>query len=281
MADPPAMFSLSERELADISGFVKDRYGVNLASKSTLIESRLGCYLASRGFGSYGAYFDFVLGDATGAEMANLISRITTNHTFFMREKDHFDIFSKEVLPWIESLPDNDDLRIWSAGCATGEEPYAISIHILEYMAARGYLQNGCDTTILASDISEKALLTAAEGVYNSENLSAMPPDWILKYFVGLGNGAYRVTPELRKSVAFKKINLLDPIKPKKPFHAVFCRNVMIYFDAETRASLISRLHGAMAPGAFLFIGHSESLANHKSGFEYISPSVYRKSSVV
>ena len=271
------MFSLSEPELTEISRFVKEKYGVNLASKRSLVESRLGCYVQSKGFESYGAYFDYVLGDADGTEMANLISRITTNHTFFMREKDHFEIFIKETLPWIETLPDRHDLRIWSAGCATGEEPYALSIHILEYLTARGHLQDGYDTTILASDISDRALLAAAEGVYLGEDLSAMPPEWILKYFVDLGNGAYRVTPALRKSVAFKKINLLDPIEPKKPYHTVFCRNVMIYFDAATRLSLTKQLHDAMAPGAWLFIGHSESLAKSKSGFEYISPSVYRK----
>ncbi|MCL1896078.1 MAG: protein-glutamate O-methyltransferase CheR [Clostridiales bacterium] len=271
------MLSLSERELADISGFVKGKYGVNLASKRSLIESRLGHYIQSKGFGSFGEYFSFVLGDASGTEVTNLINLITTNHTFFMRENDHFEIFTKDTLPWIESLPNQGDLRVWCAGCATGEEPYTISINIMEYMTSRGFLQNGYDTTILASDISEKALLTAAKGVYPGESLSAMPPEWILKYFVDIGNGAYRVSPGLRKSVAFKKINLLDPIKPKKPFHAIFCRNVMIYFDAETRLSLVARLYEAMAPGAYLFVGHSESLANCKNGLMYISPSVYRK----
>ena len=271
------MFSLSERELADIAGFIKDKYGVNLATKRTLIEGRLGCYLQSKGFKSYGEYFDSVLNDPTGQEMANLINRITTNHTFFMRENDHFEIFTKEVLPWIETLPDGNDMRIWSAGCATGEEPYGLTIYIKEYMDSHVRKGGAADTTILASDISEKALLAASEGIYLLENLSAMPPEWVSKYFIDLGNGAYRISPELRKNVAFKRINLLEPISPRKPYHAIFCRNVMIYFDGETRLSLITRFYDAMTPGGYLFIGHSESLTNFKHNFSYIQPSVYRK----
>jgi len=283
------MIRLFEQELAEISGYIKERFGVNLTSKSTLIESRLGCYIMGKGFKSYGEYFDYAKSDPSGEEMTNLINRITTNHTFFMRENDHFEIFTKSVLPWIESLPDGNDMRVWSAGCATGEEPYGLSIYILEYMAAQNraktmtqnrfgiHMPGSVDTTILASDISERALAAASEGVYFRENLSAMPQDWISKYFIGVEGEAYRVAPELRANVAFKKINLLDPIKASKPYHAVFCRNVMIYFDADTRVSLIDRLYHAMAPGAYLFIGHSESLANCNHRFKYLQPSVYRK----
>ncbi|MDR3363921.1 MAG: protein-glutamate O-methyltransferase CheR [Clostridiales Family XIII bacterium] len=283
------MFSLSEQELADISAYIREKYGVNLAAKSTLIEGRLGCYLQSKGFESYGAYFDFAKSDPAGEEMANLINRLTTNHTYFMRENDHFEIFAREVLPWIESLDDSKDLRLWCAGCSTGEEPYGLSIFIYEYLAAHGYRRadsagpkagafpGDIDTTILASDISEKALSAASEGVYLYENLAAISPEWTSKYFIDLGNGAYRVTPALRANVAFKKINLLDPFTVRKPYHTVFCRNVMIYFDAETRLSLINRFCDAMLPGGYLFIGHSESLTSFRHGFEYIRPSVYRK----
>jgi len=271
------MPNLSEQELSEIAGFIKDRYGVNLATKRMLVESRLGCYMQSKGFATYGEYFQYVKNDASGAEMANLISRITTNHTFFLRESDHLQFLIDEVFPWIESLPDSKDVRIWCAGCATGEEPYGIAIHILEHLASRGVSPRTVDTTILASDISEKALTTASLGEYPHENLLAIPPEWIAKYFIDLFDGNYRVTPALRSNVAFKKINLLDPFIVKKSFHAIFCRNVMIYFDADTRAMLVRRFYEIIEPGGYLFIGHSESLTSFPCGFKYICPSVYRK----
>ena len=272
------MPTLNDQELTEIAGYIKEKYGVNLATKRMLVESRLGCYLQSKGFETYGEYFNYARNDPTGSEMANLINRITTNHTFFMRESDHLEFFAKDVLPWIETLPDGRDMRIWSAGCASGEEPYGITIHIFERMAAQGSgTGRAANTTILASDISEKALTVAAEGVYQHENLLAMPKEWISKYFINLGGGNYRVTPEVRENVAFKKINLLDDFEPRKPYHAIFCRNVMIYFDPETRLSIIRRFYDIMAPGGFLFIGHSESLANILHGFKYLRPSVYRK----
>jgi len=271
------MLSLDERELVDISGFIKEKYGVNLENKSTLIEGRLGCYLKSKGFESYGAYFEYAKTEPSGAEMANLLNRLTTNHTFFMRENDHFEFFARVALPWIELQSDGRDLRLWSAGCATGEEPYGLSIYILEYLRERRRMKSAFDSTILASDISEKALSVASEGVYLGENLSAISPGLVSRYFTDLGDGTYRVTPELRANVAFKKINLLDPVNARKPYHTIFCRNVMIYFDAKTRSALVDRFYRAMAPGAWLFVGHSESLTNYSKKFTYVQPSVYRK----
>ena len=242
-----------------------------------LVESRLGCYVQSKGFDNYGSYFDYVKNDPTGTEIANLINRITTNHTFFMRESDHLEFFTHEVLPWIEKLPDGNDMRLWCAGCSTGEEPYGLAIHIFDYLNTHVSSLKAADVTILASDISERALTAASEGVYPHENLLAIPPNWLGKYFMDLFDGTYKVTDELRSSVAFKKINLLDPFTVKKPFHTIFCRNVMIYFDAETRISLINRFYDIMTPGAYLFIGHSESLTSFSHGLKYIRPSVYRK----
>ena len=271
------MIRLDARELAEISGFIKEKYGVNLGEKSTLIEGRLGCYIKSKGFESFGEYFEYAKTEPTGTEMANLVTRISTNHTFFMRENDHFEYLARNVLPWVESLPGGNDLRLWSAGCSTGEEPYGLSIYILEYLRKSGRLKSAFDSIILASDISERALSIAAKGIYLHENLLAIPPEWIDAYFTDLGDGSFRVAPELRANVAFKKINLLEPINSSKPYHTIFCRNVMIYFDTETRITLINRFYDAMAPGAWLFVGHSESLMNYSHNFDYIQPSVYRK----
>jgi chemotaxis protein methyltransferase CheR len=271
------MAVLSDQELADISSYIKEKYGVNLAAKSTLIEGRLGCYIRGKGFDTYGEYFEFAKNDPSGEEMSNLINRLTTNHTFFMRENNHFEYFAEKVMPWIETLNDGNDLRLWSAGCASGEEPYGLSIYILEYAAKREMSKNSFDTTILASDISVKALTLAQEGMYSHENLNAMPENWLRKYFTELEDGMFRVKPELRKNVAFKRINLLEPYTVRKPFQTIFCRNVMIYFDTETRQALIEKFFDLMIPGGYLFIGHSESLTNFKHGFKYIQPSIYRK----
>ena len=271
------MIRLSDQELADISNYIKENYGVNLTEKSTLIEGRLGCYIRGKGFETYGDYFEYAKNDHTGEEMSNLLNRLTTNHTYFMRENDHFEYMIEEVMPWIETLPDSSDLRVWSAGCSSGEEPYGLSIYLLEYAVKRISNKGRLDTTILASDISEKALITAQEGIYSSENLSALPPEWLRKYFIDLGGDSYQVTPELRKNVAYKKTNLLESITARKPFHTIFCRNVMIYFETETRQALINKFYDVIEPGGYLFIGHSESLTNFGHGFKYIQPSVYRK----
>ena len=268
---------LSSQELADISGYIKEKYGVNLSAKSTLIEGRLGCYLKGKGFNTYGEYFEFAKNDKSGEEMSNMLNRLTTNHTYFMRENSHFDFFSEKVLPWIDTLEGGNDLRLWSAGCSSGEEPYGLSIYIMEYAAKRGPGKGSMDTTILASDISLKALAQAQEGIYSEENLSGMPEDWLKKYFTRIEGDMFKVKPELRKNVAFKRINLLEPYTIRKPFHTIFCRNVMIYFDAETRTTLVGKFLDAMMPGGYLFIGHSESLTNIKHGFKYIQPSIYRK----
>lgn len=271
------MLTLRDSELAEIAGFIKDKYGVNLASKRTLIEGRIGSYVSSLGYSTFGEYFRYARNDPTGEEISNIINRLTTNHTYFMRGSDHFEFFVTDVLPWAESLGGDIDLRVWSAGCASGEEPYCLSIFILEYFAARGIDKASIDTTVLASDISKKALLTAANGVYRDDDLSTMPPAWVGKYFEDLGGGSYKVKPELRANVAFKNTNLLDPITAKKPYHAIMCRNVMIYFESETRNSLARKFYDALAPGGYLFIGHSESLTATPHSFEYIRPSVYRK----
>ena len=271
------MLTLLDNEFEDIAGYIKDKYGVNLVSKKLLIEGRLGCYIASLGYKTFGEYFHAAQNDPTGEEITNIINRITTNHTYFLRESDHFEFFRTDVLPWIESLHDGNDFRIWSAGCASGEEPYSLSIFIMEYFAARGLKQVNFDTTILASDISEKVLIEASNGIYQNENLTGMPPGWLAKYFTDLGDGSYKVKPELRANVAYKKINLLDPITVRKPYHVIMCRNVMIYFDTETRNSLIKKFFGALTEGGYLFIGHSESLTSFTNGFNYIKPSVYRK----
>ena len=270
------MTALTEQELVSISKLIKERYGINLEKKSSLVESRLGLYLESRGFSSYAEYFDFVCNDSTDNEMSDLINRLTTNHTYFMRESDHFEYLVDEIIPWVETLMSNRDLRIWCAGCSSGEEPYGLSIYLLDCLALREPAKS-FDSVVLASDVSEKVLYEASTGIYSAENLAALSEKHLQKYFIPVDKDRYRVTQQLRANVAFRKTNLTEPFTVKAPFHAIFCRNVMIYFDNETKTGLVDRFHDSLIPGGYLLIGHSESLMTFKHRFDYVKPSIYRK----
>jgi chemotaxis protein methyltransferase CheR len=269
------MITLTDREFDDITGYIRSIYGINLEKKRPLIEGRLGFYIHSLGYDNYTDYFEFVKNDPTRRELENLVNRLTTNHTYFMREEEHFEFLEKTVLPWVSDTLRDHDLRLWSAGCSTGQEPYTISMVTIDYFAARTGVSN---TVILGSDISERALSVAREGVYTEEELIHLPDKWRSKYFLKLSDDSWKVLPVLRNNVEYKYINLLDPFQVKKPFHTIFCRNVMIYFDNPTKELIINKMYDAMMPGGYLFIGHSESLSALEHRFEYVSPSIYRKS---
>lgn len=268
------MIELADSEFHEISTYIRNHYGVNLEKKRVLIEGRLGFYISTKGFKNYKEYFQFVLNEPSKQELANMINRLTTNHTFFMREEDHFVFYINTVLPWIENDLKTKDLRVWSAGCSTGQEPYTIAMSNLDYVRNK---TGSWDVTVLASDISNRALTTAKSGIYNTEDISEVPNEWIDNYFNKVDDEQFQISKELRTAVAFRNINLLNEFNFKKSFHTIFCRNVMIYFDIPTKARLIKKFHRVMEPGAYLFLGHSESLSTLDHEFTYVKPSVYRK----
>jgi chemotaxis protein methyltransferase CheR len=268
------MTPLTDPEFHEIVDFVNHNYGVNLDKKRFLIEGRLGSRVGSLGFDSYREYFEYAKNDPTGRELAALINRLTTNHTFFMREEKHFEFYRATILPWIADELGDADLRAWSAGCSSGQEPYALSIITLNYLAERGLRW---DSVILATDISEGALAYGREGIYPAREIETLPGAWRDAWFERIGDDSFRVCGKLRDNVAFRRANLLDPFEVKRPFHVIMCRNVMIYFDKETKSRVVSKFHDALAPGGYLLIGHSESLSTFRNEFEYVSPSVYRK----
>ncbi|MDR1797605.1 MAG: protein-glutamate O-methyltransferase CheR [Clostridiales Family XIII bacterium] len=266
--------TLSDEEFEGFASFIKSHYGVNLESKKNLVESRLGAYVVRRGFQDYAAYFEYAKNDPTQREMSMLVSRVTTSHTYFMRESDHFEFFADEVLPGVMGLG-GFDLRVWCAGCASGEEPYALSMYILDRVERLGV--SGWDTTLLATDVAEDALKTASAGVYDEGELVSLPDGWMWRFFTPMQDGCWRVSQALRENVAFKRHNLMGDFAFTKPMHAIFCRNVMIYFDADTKTALLRKFYDVLVPGGYLFIGHSESLTALGTGFVYVRPSVYRK----
>lgn len=269
------MVQITDHEMKKLSEFVRRHFGINLTEKRNLVEGRLAKLLNDRGIDSFDAYFQLVISDKTGTEVSQLMDKLTTNHTFFMREASHFDHFRDHVLPWLAQSVKDRDLRIWSAGCSTGEEPYTLAMILADYFKEE---QASWDMKILATDISASVLNAAREGIYTGEAVHTLPKAWQMTYFNPIGQDKYRVCDKIRNQVIFRSFNLMEPALPfRKPFHVIFCRNVMIYFEAETKNQLVGRYYQHTAPGGYLYIGHSESLSRDTMGYRYLLPSVYRK----
>jgi chemotaxis protein methyltransferase CheR len=267
------MITMKDEEFNLITSYIKTNYGVNLANKRPLIEGRLGNHIADLGFDNYMAYFEYARNDKTKDEMTVLINKLTTNHTYFFRENEHFEFYKNVILPWVEKDLGSKDLRLWSAGCSSGQEPYTLAMITLDYLGPA----NGWDSTILASDISNKVLEIAKSGAYSREELTDVPHSWVQKYFTAGNEDGFIISQQLRKNVVFRNFNLLHPFNFKKPFHTIFCRNVMIYFDVPTKNEIINKFYDALMPGGYLMIGHSESLSACDHKFKYVKPSIYQK----
>lgn len=231
--------------------------------------------LTEKGFNNFREYLDHVFNDMTKTELTELINKLTTNHTFFMREANHFEYFKKNILPYLEANVKEKDLRIWSAGCSTGEEPYTLAMIMEDYFQGLG---NTWDKKILATDISVNVLEAAERGIYPAQALDNIPPTWKLNYFSKQNSESFRVSEKIKDEVIFRMFNLMDEVFPfKKRFHVIFCRNVMIYFDHRTKMELINKFYSITEPGGYLFIGHSESISREENPYRYIMPAVYRK----
>ncbi len=273
------LLSLSDREYAMISQLVYEKFGINLGEKKrSLVLGRLHKLVRQYNFNNFEQFYKFVLQDSTGEALSALVDRISTNHTYFYRENAHYDYFSSQVLPQlISSLSARREssIRIWSAGCSSGEEPYTLAMLLGEYL--------GTDLPrwkigILATDISERVLEKAREGIYSKENVSKLPPKYRQKYFTPLANGQMQVNDSLKKMVLFRRLNLIRPSFPfRQKFHSIFCRNVMIYFDMPTREKIVGNFYNFMDPGAHFFIGMSESLGRRNPFFNYVQPAIYQK----
>lgn len=270
------MQTISKKEFKQLTEYIQRNYGIYLKDeKQALLTGRLSNVLTEKNFASFAEYLDYIVADKSGEADVTLIDKITTNHTFFMREVDHFHFFKEKVLPQLASASKDKDLRIWSAGCSSGEEPYTLAMIIDEFF---GVDKKWWDTKILATDISSKVLDIALKGIYNSESIAVIPTYWKLRYFENLGNEKLVLIPKIRNEVIYRTFNLMDKTFPfKKKFHVIFCRNVMIYFDNKTKMDLVKRFYDATEPGGYLFIGHSESLNRNETEYKYILPAVYRK----
>lgn len=270
------MLTITNKEFCLLTAYIHDNYGIRLKEeKRALVLGRLQNVLLQFNFNSFSEYFDFVLADKTGEAATTLINRITTNHTFFMREADHFFYFRDKALPQIAKAAKDKDLRIWSAGCSSGEEPYTLAMVMDEFFGAA---KIWWDTKILATDISTKVLDEASKGIYENEEIEAVPSHWKLNYFKKINKENSMVADKLKNDVIFRKFNLMDEVFPfRRKFHVIFCRNVMIYFDGKTKNELVKKFYDCTEYGGYLFIGHSESLNREETKYKYVMPAIYRK----
>lgn len=270
------MLQINDQDFKEIVQFIKSGYGIDLSRKRPLISGRLSGYIYSLGYQNFHEYAEHLLSRKNPKDIEEMLNRLTTNYTYFLREESHFDYFRQTVLPWLEQVHSRDhSLSIWSAGCSSGQEPYTISMLLKEYF---GNKAAQWDTRILATDISQKVLGIAQEGIYDEEALQNLPSSWKVKYFQKSSrSGMYEVSHALKSNVIFRTFNLMDPISFRRKFDVIFCRNVMIYFDQKTKDSLVNRFYDYTIPGGYLFIGHSESLNKSATSYEYLLPATYRK----
>ena len=267
---------ISDEEFLRIANYLKRRYGIDMGQKKVIMNGRLENYMKKEGWGSFNEYMDALQKDSSGKLEKALIDHLTTNHTFFMREFEHFEFFKDTVLPYLRDKESKrKDLRIWCGASSTGEEPYMIAMVLKEFF---GMDHKSWDTKVLATDISTKVLRQAIAGVYRSESIESLPDRWKRQFLKKIpGQDQYVVTDELKKEVIFRQFNLMNPFPFKKKMHVVFLRNVMIYFDGPTKQELVRKVYDCLEPGGYLFIGTTETLDRGSSDFQIIRPSIFRK----
>ena len=264
--------TITDADFTRLVKFVQGNYGIDLSQKKQLITGRLSTSIKQRGYTSFTDFVNQVIQTKDNDLITLLLDKLTTNYTFFMREKEHLDLFCQKIIPDIVQRHQKDKtLAIWSAGCSTGEEPYNITMFLFDYLGAQA---SQWDTRLLATDISNRAMTAAKKGVY--ELPDTIPPDWKKKYFVPQAGGQYQVAPKVRDNVIFQPFNLMDPIHFRRKFDVIFCRNVMIYFDQPTKDALVQRFYDATVPGGYLLISKSENLSAN-SPYRRLAPSTFQK----
>lgn len=267
---------MTDAEFLRIYRFMKSRYGIDMERKKEIIQGRLENYIRINGFQDYTIYMNAVETDFTGQLERELVNILTTNHTFFMREFEHFEYLRQVVLPELKRKEERKrDLCIWCGAASTGQEPYMLAMLMKDYFG----LEHGLwDTKVLATDISTDVLKQAMDGKYTKEQIESLPETWKRRFMRPINGGElYEMTGEIKDEVIFRQFNLMDIFPFKRKMHIVFLRNVMIYFDKETKNKLIQKVYDVMEPGGYLFIGRTETIDRNQTPFQLIQPSIFRK----
>lgn len=272
---------LSDRDFNRFRKLIFELAGITLSEhKRALVYSRLAKRLRANGLESYSDYYDLVSqADPESQEIVEFINAITTNKSSFFREPHHFDFLREEIFPdYLEEISSRrrKAIRVWSAGCSAGQEPYTLAMTLFEYFG----MDSNIEFDILATDIDTNVLSRAQQGIYNEEQIEDIPDYLLRKYFLkGKGEraGLAKAGKELQSIIRFDRLNLFDSTWPfKEKLDIIFCRNVIIYFNRDTQRKLISRMTRHLKPGGYLMLGHSESLHGYDSGLQHVRKNVYR-----
>lgn len=265
-------FTFSDNEFRFLATLANKKTGIQLPDqKRDMVYSRLVRRLRALKLSSFAQYCDYVSGPCGDEEVGNLVNAITTNLTHFFREGHHFDHLSDKLLqPLMQSRQRH--LRIWSAGCSSGMEPYSIAMTVKHKLKDSA----GWDAKILATDIDTSMLDRGKKGAYTNEEYENIPKSYRVDVNENTREGTMQMSSVLRDMIAFNQLNLLEPWPMKVKFDAIFCRNVVIYFDKVTQAKLFNRMADLIAPHGFLYIGHSENITKICQRFELIGKTIYR-----
>jgi chemotaxis protein methyltransferase CheR len=264
-------FAWTDADFERVQALIYQRAGISLHDgKHAMVYSRLSRRLRDTGHQSFKDYLGW-LQSTDGPEWQEFINALTTNLTSFFREQHHFDIFSSHL----RSRPAGAGWRVWCNAASTGEEPYSIVMTAMEALGPKANL------TLTASDIDSKVLASAAQGIYRVDGLKGINTERMQRFFMrgkGSNEGMARVKPELQRMIEFISVNLIRDDWPfREPFDVVFCRNVMIYFDAPTQRKVLERIHRVMAPGGLLFVGHAENFSESRDLFVLRGKTVYER----
>lgn len=274
--------ALPDQLFRKFSELIYETSGIHLhVGKKELLQARLNRRLRATGISSYKDYYDHITSPSSNGEMVHFINSISTNLTYFFREERHFQYLDNKAIPEMLSRKKKDRnrrIRVWSAGCSSGEEPYSLAMCILSHIPD----MREWDFKILATDISTRMLEAAVQGRYSPKSMEKVPKHHRDTFFIERrnrdGHVEYDAGPLLKQIITFRWLNLKEGSYPfNGPFDFIFCRNVMIYFDRQTQQDLIQRMAGYLCNGGHLFVGHSESLTGLSHALKFVQPSVYLK----
>lgn len=274
------MKPLSELEFSRYRRLIYEKSAIHLGpAKKALLEARLGRRLKELGMESFSAYYDYVTADQSGEELSRLLDRVSTNETRFFREPRQFEFLERHILPqWMTQANGGARarrIRVWSAGCSTGEEPYSLAMLLLDHFPISGAWR----LEIIGTDLSRRAIHAAEKSIWPVAKAAEIPQRYLKQFMLeGIGSqeGYMKAGPEIRSIVRFQALNLNDEhYDITAPFDLIFCRNVMIYFDAAARARILDRLLDFLAPEGYLFVGHAESLSGLSHRIGHVVPTVY------
>jgi len=269
---------LTDRQFATLSDFIYSNYGIKMPPvKKVMLQSRLHKRLKALGLANFDEYLKYLFSDhAHTEEVVNMVDVVSTNKTDFFREPAHFDFLEEIGLRKIVSGGVRN-VKVWSAGCSSGEEPYTLAICLHNFLS----MSSGVDFSITATDISTKVLKQAKSGVYAEDRINVIPINLKKKYFLKSKdriNSRVKVVELLRNKVTFQRLNFMDQSYPMNGmFDIVFCRNVLIYFDKKTQEAVINKLCSKLKPGGYFFLGHSESTAGLNVPLRQIKPTIFER----